>query len=206
MLASLLFCSFILLSCEEKDEANPEFALDQPDQLAADEYQVYSAIREHFGQDQMVLRQETSGYTPPKDHFELFLNLVEFADMESGLYERYVAENLDSYLLDEKIEVPAKETKLISGKEYAYYFGRADSHKAWELFNQNYPAAAGWLYAFNKIGFNTDRTQAIVGIEAYWFMESPEGPTLRQGSLYYLEKRGGIWTRLGSTSYPLGNM
>jgi hypothetical protein len=57
--------------------------------------------------------------------------------------------------------------------------------------------------ALMKIGFNENRTQAIVGLESYWFMESPDRPTVNLGKLFYLEKKNGVWEPLGSTAYRL---
>jgi hypothetical protein len=157
LLFSLMLSAIFLLSCEKGDDTIPEFALDQADLFEADEYEVYSAILGNFDQSQLIIRQQTSVYTPPKENFELFFNLEKMSNMEAALYSIYVEENVSSYLLDEKIEVPSKETKLISTKEFAYYFDREDPYKAWELFKTKYQNAGEWFFSVNKIGFNENR-------------------------------------------------
>ncbi|MBK6266190.1 hypothetical protein JKA74_14185 [Marivirga sp. S37H4] len=198
----LLLSIFFLLSCDKKDELTPEFALDPHDELSAEEYLVYSASLERMSIKHLIINQKTSVYTPPKDHFELFFSLEKMKNMEPGLFDLYLQANQSSYLLDEKIEVATAETKLMSNEEYAYYFEREDSYKGWDLFKTKYPESNSTFVSLNNIGFNEDKTQAMLGIELFWFMESPEGPTLKAAGLHYLEKKEGVWTTIGITSYP----
>ncbi|WP_192347286.1 hypothetical protein [Algoriphagus sp. Y33] len=195
--------TIFLCSCGNEEDSLPEFVLDQPDQLQSDEYEVYGKILEGFSQSQLIVRQQTSIYTPPKESFELFFNLENMSGMESTLYFNYVQENKAPYLLADKIEISSKGTKLLSNKEYSHYFDRDNGHKSWELFQNKYPDSGAWFFYVNKIGFNEDRTQALVGQESYWFMESSDGTTSNGGRLYYLEKINGEWVLIGSSFYQL---
>lgn len=196
-------CMLSLFSCESEELILPEFDLDVPDQLNSDEYEVYSLILEGFSQSQLIVRQQTTVITPQKENFDLFFKLKDLSNMESGLYSRYEEINSNPSFLDQKIIVPSKDTKLISNKEYGFYFEREDHDKSWEFFKSKYPDAAAWYFHFNRIGFNEDRTQAIVGQESYWYMESSDGPPLNGGRLYYLEKTNDSWEIKGSAFYPI---
>lgn len=201
-LVFILVTTLFQLSCEKQDDAIPTFSLDQADQLEADEYEVYKVILEKYDIPQLIIRQQTTTLTPPNENHALFFDLDRMSDMEATLYDRYVDANDKAYLLDEKIAVPGRDIKLMSDKEYAYYFDREDLYKGWELFEKKYPEAQRWFFRFNRIGFNESRTQAIVGLKVNWFMDTPDGPTLSYGNLVYLEKKNGVWEHVGSTSYP----
>lgn len=200
----LLYLSTVFLLACEKEELTPDFTLEQADELSSDEYEVYGILLGRMGVSQLIVRQQTSVYTPPKENFGLFFSLERNSNMEAtALYASYVNENRNAYLLGEKIEVPSKDVKIVSNKEHAYYFDREDLNKGWELFKTSYPKADALFFALNKIGFNENRTQAMLGAELYWFMESPEGPTISAGRLYYFEKKEGVWEYVSSTYYRL---
>jgi hypothetical protein len=198
----LLLILIGVFSCKQEDVI-PEFSLDQADLFTSDEYAVYSLILKDFGFSQIVVRQETSIQIPLQENFELFFNLDKMSNMESTLYSKYLEANTVSYKLDKEISIPGKGVEVISNNEYAYYFEREDLYKAWTLFKNKYPNSGSWYFSVNKIGFNENKTQAIVGVESFWFMESPDGPTLKSGLLNYLEKKNGVWEKVGSTSYAL---
>ncbi|MHA6249515.1 hypothetical protein ACXYMU_16345 [Pontibacter sp. CAU 1760] len=190
-------------ACKKENDIIPDFQLEQADQLTADEYDIYGVILENFSFPEVVVRQQTSTEISPKENHQLFFELEQTANMEETLYSKFADGNLNSYLLDEKIEIPAKGIKLISTKEYAYYFEREDLYKGWELFESQYPTSGRWYISLNKIGFNENKTQAMVGAESYWFRESPDGPTRKLGTLYYLEKKNNAWEVMASSPYRL---
>ncbi len=190
-------------ACKKKNDVTPDFQLEQADQLTADEYDIYSEILGSFSFPEVVVRQQTSTEISPTENHQLFFKLEQTAAMEETLYSEFVNENLSSYLLDDKIEIPAKDIKLISTKEYEYYFEREDLYKGWELFDNKYPTSGKWYISLNNIGFNESKTQAMVGIESYWFRESPDGPTQKLGKLFYLEKKNNVWEVMASSPYRL---
>jgi hypothetical protein len=177
--------------------------LDPSDQFHADEYEVYNVILERLDIPQLVIRQQTTRFTPSKEDFPLFFNLDDMAGMEVNLYSQYTEANDRNFLLDEQFSVPEKTVHLLSNKAYAYYFDRQYEDKGWQMFHEKYPNAQRWFVSFNKIGFNENRTQAMVGSEAYWFMENPDGATLKFGRLFYLEKKNGVWQHVGDAGYTL---
>ncbi|UZR96413.1 hypothetical protein [Chondrinema litorale] len=199
----LLIITLSHFSCEDSNETIPEFSIETADQMQTDEYEIYSVILESFSISQFIIRQQTTSYTPPQENLEVFFSLDKLSGMDSTLYSQYVNANSSTYLLDEQIAVSGKGVKIISNKELAYFFDRENLYNSWALFEKKYPEAGKWYFYFNKIGFNENYTQAIVGIESYWFMESPDGPTLKSGRLIYLEKVNEVWEFLVSTSYNL---
>jgi hypothetical protein len=199
----LIACSIFLISCEKDKDTTPDFPLAESDVFLAAEYDVYGVILGRYSASQLVVSQQTSVFTPPAENFELFFNLSALSEMEGDLFANYEEVNDFIFKLDAQLEVPGKEVKLMSNAEYDYYFDRANPSKGWDLFDKKYPAAGRWFFHFNKIGFNESQDQAMVGVESYWFEESADGPTLKMGRLYYLEKVEGVWTYVASTSYQL---
>lgn len=190
-------------SCIQEDDAIPQFPLDPSDQFLAEEYEVYNVILERLDIPQLVIRQQTTRFTPPEGDLSLFFNLDKMAAMDANLYSRYTEANDRRFLLDEQFSVPDKKVHLLSNKAHTHYFDRQDEGKGWEIFHEKYPNAQRWFVVVNKIGFNESRTQAMVGSEAYWFMENPDGATLKFGRLFYLEKKNGVWQHVGDTGYTL---
>lgn len=199
----LLFLAISLISCQSDDMDFPEFSLEAADELSADTYEVYSVILDDYSNSQVVIKQQTSSTTPAKANFEVFFSLEKMANMESTLFDNYEIANGSSSLLDTKIEIASKEVQLISTNEYAYFFERENQKKAWSQFDKIYPESGSWYFVVNNIGFNEGNTQAIVGIESYWYMTFEYEATLSSGRLYYLEKNNGIWAVIGSTGYEL---
>ncbi len=62
--------------------------------------------------------------------------------------------------VDAKFTIPTKYI-LISKQERTQVFSQADTKKAWANFYQKYVGASGYINLSN-IGFNEDRTQALV--------------------------------------------
>lgn len=200
---AIIISLFTFLSCTKDDPATPDFPLDPHHDLSGNEYEVYSSILDSYGIPQVIVRQETSTFTPPMENFELFFRLNRNANMDPHLFSRYEEQNLNSTFLDSKMQAPSTNFGLISNSEYGYYFGRENLYKGWQLFNNKYPESKSWFFTVNKIGFNEEKTQAMVGVESYWFNDNPELTTLNGGSLYYLEKTNGVWEIIGRTSYHL---
>jgi hypothetical protein len=190
-----------IVACKKENDTIPDFSLDQADHLTADEYDIYSVILKNFSFSHLIVRQQTSTNVAPKEGLKIFFELEQTANMDQTLYPKFVTENSNTYLLDDKIEIADKDVILISNKEYEYLFEREDHYKAWELFESKYPNSGKWYISLNKISFNEDKTQAMVGSESHWFRESPEGPTLNWGMIYHLQKKDNGWEVIGYSGY-----
>ncbi|GCC52572.1 hypothetical protein SanaruYs_28090 [Chryseotalea sanaruensis] len=202
----LLSLSILFLSCQSNDIEIPEFALEPADEFSEDEYDVYSAILGNFSNTQVVIKQQTTSRTPVESAFELFFNLDKMSNMEATLFSNYEAENAETSLLGEELKITAKETYLLSNEEHRYFFDQPDLKKSWLLFQKKYPTSGTWYFILNKIGFNADGTQAIVGIQSYWYMDSDSEPTQSTGRLHYLEKINDSWEEIGSAGYSLDGL
>lgn len=77
-------------------------------------------------------------------------------------------------------------SRLISHQEVER-FSRTDPGFWWGDFYRKYPNAAG-LFTFSKVGFNADRTQAVV------YRAFSCGDTCGYGSYVLLVKEEGVWT------------
>ncbi len=62
--------------------------------------------------------------------------------------------------IEAKLTLPTKYV-LISQADRRAIFSKADVNKSWQSFQQKYPGANGYINVSN-IGFNEDRTQALI--------------------------------------------
>lgn len=197
-------CSAIFLSACSDDEVKPqEFALEQPDVFAEADYQVYSAILEHYDLGFYPLLQQTSNYRVAEENFALFFNLSELQNMEENLYQKFLDVNVDQKLLDDKVAAEEQVIKLIPNQEFNFYFSEDDEHRAWEAFSKSYPTSNYSLFMFSQVGMNESHTQAITAIH-YYYGESVDWryQTDEFGALVYLEKSdSGNWEVIKSATF-----
>ncbi len=137
-----------------------EFSLDILDDL---DYEIYSLILdERFPNiDEFTIRQETTPW------FELYTNstfeyLNSLWDADSSVFIDYISKNEAIHYLDSnKFKVAGKVVALISPEELEEYF---DDWFHWDWFYDKYPDSNG-LIVFARIGYNSDKSQAVVGFE-----------------------------------------
>jgi hypothetical protein len=199
----LLFLLFISISCTDKEDLATRFKLDTPDFFSNEEYELYQIILKDLSASQIIIRQQTSTFTPSPDHFEVLFKLSKMANMEPTLFSNYVAINRQPSFLDTKFNLTNKEIQLISNKEYAHFFERENLNTSWNLFKERYPKSGLGYFMLNKIAFNESKTQAIFGLEFYYMVASPQGTMAKSGLLTYFEKKNNFWEKVGSASYPL---
>jgi len=79
------------------------------------------------------------------------------------------------------------EVILLSPKQIARIFKHSRGNKdGWQVFSQNYPASAG-LITLSRVGFNPDKTQALV------FVAHTCGLLCGEGNYFVLAKKDGEW-------------
>lgn len=157
-----------------------EFSLDILEDL---DYEIYSLILDErfpdvrFPNIEFTVRQETTLWV------EINLNsafeyLNSLADVDTSVFIDYISKNETIHYLDSnKFKVAGKVVILISAEELEEYF---DNSFHWDWFYDKYPDSNG-LIIFKRIGYNSDKRQAIVRFERI-----PGGHG--EGSLVYLAK------------------
>jgi hypothetical protein len=75
---------------------------------------------------------------------------------------------------------------LISEEETDFFFNNPSINKSWETFYKKYPNSNGMI-DFTRVGFNADKSQAIVEFGHYYASLGANG------SLVYLVKEDNKW-------------
>ena len=136
-----------------------EFSLDILDDL---DYKIYSLILdERFSNIEFTVRQETTPWIEINLN-GIFERLLSDADADTSVFIDYISKNETIHYLDSnKFEVAGKVVILISAEELEEYF---DDWFHWDWFYDKYPDSNG-LIVFTRIGYNSDKSQAVVGLE-----------------------------------------
>jgi hypothetical protein len=143
----------------------PSVALDD------EEYAVYSALLQSLyasGAKVLVIDNFVSGCVPVGNNAEGERAWQQSLDKLPSKLPKLSAKTIADFKskartcrnLEAKLTLPAKYI-LLSQAERRAIFSKADVNKSWQSFNQKYPGANGYINVSN-IGFNEDRTQALV--------------------------------------------
>ncbi len=154
-----------------------EFSLDILDDL---DYEIYSLILDGYSNiDEFTVRQETTLWVEINLN-GIFERLISDVDADTSIFIDYISKNETIHYLDSnKFKVAGKVVILISAEELEDYF---DDWFHWDWFYDKYPDSNG-LIVFSRIGYNSDKSQAIVRFERI-----PGSHGHGEGSLVYLAK------------------
>ncbi len=181
---------FSIQSCKKDNEVtNPEFTLEQPDQISAENYDIYSLfIDETYSSEKIVIEQDTKTNIDLNYDNYFFEYLKEnYQDFDTTLVK--IHEDLNENLVNfgEQFHSDAKDIILISSDELSYIFDSQDLNTDWEEFYNDYENSNG-IIRFSRIAFNEDNTQAIFEIEHSY-------ASLGSGaSIIYLKKQNDTWS------------
>lgn len=145
-----------------------------------EEYAVYSAILadNRYNSEKMVVSKYTI-----KGFLADTTNLTrQIAGLSQEIIYDYQANNVDSHKLENNFTV-SNNVIFISEKQTKQIFRNGEG---WNNFYKKYPQSSG-LISFSNIGFNRERTQALVyvGINCGWLCGD--------GSFKFLQKINGKW-------------
>ncbi|MEZ5425030.1 MAG: hypothetical protein R2747_02090 [Pyrinomonadaceae bacterium] len=176
--ASILYLNpFPEISQNEIPPVNSEF----PKTLVEDSSEIYSAVLkiERFRPDLLIISdqsvEETSGFTEKLDQRVAFLKKETVRDF---IDQNKTSDDLTRFFPNKK------EVHLLSRKEAILIFKK--SPQGWGEFLKIYPKAGG-IISFSRIGFNPDRTQALV------YVAKRCGPLCGDGAMIFLLKKDGEW-------------
>lgn len=145
-----------------------------------EEYAVYSAILadNRYNSEKMVVSEYTI-----KGFLADTTNLTQqISGLSQEIVDDYQAKNIDSQKLENNFTV-SSNVIFISEKQTKQIFRKGEG---WNNFYKKYPQSSG-LISFSNIGFNQERTQALVyvGINCGWLCGD--------GSFKFLQKTNGKW-------------
>lgn len=192
------FIALFLVNCDnQSDIIEPEFKLSTADNLEPNEYQIYSLIlNEKFTSNDLIVKQKTSKSTSitiplANDYYQPLK--TEFPNLDETIFTSLVENNVLAYNLDNKFTLSTKTTTLISSEESQYFFNSKDVNQGWIDFYKKYPNSNGMI-EMSRVGFNSDKSQAIVAVEHYY------GSLGADGLLIYLIKEQNSWKIIKTTN------
>ena len=136
-----------------------------------EEYAVYSALIQSLygnGAKMLVIDNFVSGCVPVGNNSEGERSWQQSLDKLPSKLPNLSAKTVADFkgksrtcrTIESKLTFPTKYI-LISQAERRAIFSKADVNKSWQSFQQKYSGANGYINVSN-IGFNEDRTQALV--------------------------------------------
>lgn len=161
-------------------------------------YAVYSAlIREMYIGDTvklLVIYRETSGCVPATNNEKIEnirRGMEEYAiknlpDLSEDTLNDFQAKKKECHNLKEQFDIPVKYV-LVTTKDIKPLFHKGAADDGWERFYSRYPKSSGRIN-FSSIGFNRERTQALVST-ARWC-----GGRCGAGHYVLLVKTDNIWS------------
>ena len=122
--------------------------------------------------------------TYDSDYYDYFRN--NFPDFDTTLVANLNEVNDTTCLFEDEFHSDDNQLIVVSSEELSYIFDSQDVNNNWQEFYRRYENAVGYIQ-FSRIGFNDDKTQAI--LEAGHFY----GSLGAEGSIIYLVKQRGNW-------------
>ncbi|WP_298393795.1 hypothetical protein [Flavobacterium sp.] len=185
-LKSFVFIFFfgLLTSCSN-DDATERFPLDQPSNIDAEDYDVYSVIIKSYNFSTIIIKQKAIFSNSSNDFID------ELSAGNPGFEPQMVTtlfyNNQIPLFFDNSFDVSPTNVELISESELNYIFGfDGDSNNDWIQFYNTHPNTNGYS-SFSAVAYNADKTKALVETGYYG------APLLGFGNLVYLEKVNGLW-------------
>ena len=187
-LASLFIAILFFQSCnKDTQETKPEFKLAPADSISQEEYDIYSlVINEFFSTKEVIISQRTntSSYLKYAPYDSVLTN--EEPNFDTTIYSNYEQINNLSYYFADNFTSDIRKIILITHEEFQYFFTGNDINSGWEEFHKEYPDAGG-IISFTRIGFNSEKTQALFEISDQY------GSLGGEGHIIYLAKENGKW-------------
>lgn len=185
----ILTVGLVFYSCEkDKDKSNPEFSLEQPDQIEKENYEIYSlVINEKYTSEKIVIKQATQTRVDLNYQNTFYISLKDkYSTFDTVLVKNHEELNQTAVLFGENFSSDTKQIHLISSEEFSYIFNGQDINGDWGEFYDKYEKSNGILQ-FSRIAFNSDKTQAIFEIGHTYASLGGDG------SIIYLVKENDSW-------------
>lgn len=185
----LISTALFIASCnKDTDDPKPLFNLDQADPIDPEDYQIYSTVLDSmFSYHSLIVNQQTTPLLEDNTENPQYQYLMElYIDFDSTLIRSYLFNNDTTYTFNNNFTCLKNRVQLITSSEISYYFSDRDINNGWKRFYSDYPNSGGIVY-FSRIGYNTDKTQALLEIDDIYCSLGAEG------YLIYMTKDGNQW-------------
>ena len=160
--------------------------------VSDEEYEIYSSIIKQFyilpNTKQVIIEERTFRYDFGVDNDEPWREKSKKGEsIDESAAEDYETKNSSKWLLDKNsFKLPVK-TSLVTDDDLKAIFHGKWGDLEWINYYRRFPESRGFVM-FSRIGFNTERTQALM------YVGSRCGPHCGDIHFLLLEKAGGTWT------------
>jgi len=166
------------------------------------DYEVYNAAMSEviYGQQTVVISDATYGEWLKDDHIKWLLE--ELPSLEQSTFDDLVEKNKERYCLGEYFSPEFNYILLSEAEEkeifetgvlyrlfwsIVYYRDRAFKSPGWRKFYKKFPDSHHGIVGFSRVGFNSNKSQAI------FLFEKVTGPLSGGGAFVLLNKEDGKW-------------
>lgn len=185
-------CIFLFFACSKDKEEETQFTLKTSDVLDDVDYQIYSTVLTGMQIDSklpIIFQTSSKGMSISEetgsDSYVKFLK-SEIPDLDLTVFTDYNRINTNAINFDNKFTVNSKTVKLVGEEELNFIFSVPDVNGGWERFYKKYPDSNGYT-RFSRIGYNTDKTWAVLEIGNFYAGLGAEG------SIIILKKENTAW-------------
>lgn len=180
-----LFIFGFITSCSH-DKNYEQFPLEQPSNINADDYNVYSVIIKYYNFSEIVIKQK-SAFGMSFLGSNNFINELsqENPGFEPEMLTTLFNNNQAPLFFGYSFNSPSTKVVLISESEWNYFFN-SDIQNGWIAYHNTHPNVFGY-HQLSAVAYNSNKTKALVETGVFC------GLLCGQGTLFYLEKVDGLW-------------
>ena len=165
-----ILASFLIVSCDKDTIEEPVFNLEQADQIADEDYAIYSyVVNEIYHQQNYVVKQKSItnvSFHVERENSNFIASLNEnYPEFDQTLLTVMSSVNSSTILFGDNFTSGSNQIKVVSNEEISYIFSKGEEDDAinggWYAFYDTYEGFSGILQ-FTRIAYNEDRTQAYL--------------------------------------------
>lgn len=194
LLILLSICIFLFFACSknEKEEEEIQFTLKTSDVIDDVDYQIYSLVlteTQAESKQPIVFQTSSKGMSISEDiGSDSYVNFLksEIPNLDLTVFTNYRRINASTVNFENKFIVNSKTVKLLGEEELNFIFSVPDVNGGWEKFYTKYPSSNGYT-RFSRIGYNTDKTMAVLEIGNFYASLGAEG------AIVILKKENAAW-------------
>ena len=165
-----ILASFLIVSCDKDTIEEPVFNLEQADQIADEDYAIYSyVVNEIYHQQNYVVKQKSItnvSFHVERENSNFIASLNEnYPEFDQTLLTVMSSVNSSTILFGDNFTSGSNQIKVVSNEEISYIFSKGEEDDAinggWYAFYDTYEGFSG-IIQFTRIAYNEDRTQAYL--------------------------------------------
>jgi hypothetical protein len=159
--------------------------------LESEEYVVYKALLKQMFISENTKRLIIDGLTEADNFYNDYPKVrKKFTSRFKGTTEDFITKNTEAYELNDKFNLEVK-LNILNGNEREELFkelNKKGSYDEWaEILSQKYSKGGAEIIRLSRVGFNADKSQALV------FVSFQCGWTCGEGNYVLLAKKEGQW-------------